>query len=114
MILWIPLPLLWTVQLPLRRKILYGCWLCTGVFIMMATLLRCILCLQDVSQINVGTIWSIRETVRTPSSPSYLHTPHTDPPVRRNRRRQFPRPQTLLQQSQKRNSLCKALERAVK
>ena len=28
----------------------------------MATLLRCILCLQDVSQINVGTIWSIRET----------------------------------------------------
>lgn len=63
MILYIPLPLLWNVRLPLRRKLLYGVWLCTGVFMMTATLLRCILCLQDVSQINVGTIWSIRETV---------------------------------------------------
>ncbi|CAI6338866.1 unnamed protein product [Periconia digitata] len=62
MILYIPLPLLWTVQIPLRRKILFGFWLCTGVFIMIATILRCVICLQDVSQINVGTIWSIRET----------------------------------------------------
>lgn len=30
---------------------------------MVATLLRCILCLGDPSQINVSTIWSIRETV---------------------------------------------------
>jgi hypothetical protein len=64
MILFIPMPLLWSVRLPLQRKLLYGFWLCTGIFIMTATLLRCILCLQDVSQINVGTIWSIRETVR--------------------------------------------------
>lgn len=62
MILYIPLPLLWNVQLPIRKKVIYGFWLCTGIFIMTATLLRCILCLQDVSQINVGTIWSIRET----------------------------------------------------
>jgi len=62
MILYIPLPLLWTVQIPARKKVIYGFWLCTGIFIMIATLLRCILCLQDVSQINVGTIWSIRET----------------------------------------------------
>jgi len=68
MILYIPLPLLWNVRLPLRRKLLYGVWLCTGVFMMTATLLRCILCLQDVSQINVGTIWSIRETVSLPHS----------------------------------------------
>jgi hypothetical protein len=64
MILYIPLPILWSVQLPVRKKLLFGFWLCTGLFIMVATLLRCILCLQDVSQINVGTIWSIRETVR--------------------------------------------------
>lgn len=44
-------------------KILCGMWLCTGLFIMVATLLRCILCLKDVDSINVGTIWSIRETV---------------------------------------------------
>ena len=62
LILYIPLPLLWTVQIPLGRKLLFGLWLCSGIFIMVATLLRCILCLQDVSQINVGTIWSIRET----------------------------------------------------
>ncbi|KAF2647998.1 hypothetical protein K491DRAFT_264890 [Lophiostoma macrostomum CBS 122681] len=62
MILYIPLPLLWHVQIPLSRKILFGLWLCSGIFIMVATLLRCVLCLQDVSQINVGTIWSIRET----------------------------------------------------
>ncbi|PVI03300.1 hypothetical protein DM02DRAFT_612376 [Periconia macrospinosa] len=62
MILYIPLPLLWKVQIPLTRKLLFGFWLCTGIFIMIATILRCVICLQDVSQINVGTIWSIRET----------------------------------------------------
>ncbi|KAK5993742.1 hypothetical protein PT974_07179 [Cladobotryum mycophilum] len=62
MILSIPIPLLWRVQMPLTRKIVCGLWLCTGIFIIMATLLRCILCLRDVSSINLGTIWSIRET----------------------------------------------------
>ncbi|KAF2641503.1 hypothetical protein P280DRAFT_450838 [Massarina eburnea CBS 473.64] len=62
MIFYIPLPLLWHVQIPLHNKIIYGLWLCTGIFIMTATLLRVIICLGDVSQINVGTIWSIRET----------------------------------------------------
>ncbi|WYZ46646.1 hypothetical protein EsH8_IX_000871 [Colletotrichum jinshuiense] len=62
MILYIPLPLLWSVRMPLSRKIICGLWLCTGVFIIIATLLRCILCLQDAESINLGTIWSIRET----------------------------------------------------
>ncbi|PGH13413.1 hypothetical protein AJ79_03692 [Helicocarpus griseus UAMH5409] len=62
MIIYIPLPLLWKVKLPTRQKILYGVWLCTGVFIIIATLLRCIICLNDVASINLGTIWSIRET----------------------------------------------------
>lgn len=49
---------------------LYGMWLCTGVFIIVATILRCVICLGDKTQINLGTIWSIRETVsRGPSSP---------------------------------------------
>ena len=74
MILYIPLPLLWTVQIPARKKVIYGFWLCTGIFIMIATLLRCILCLQDVSQINVGTIWSIRETVLPPTLSPPSHT----------------------------------------
>ncbi|PGH08929.1 hypothetical protein GX51_00986 [Blastomyces parvus] len=62
MIIYIPLPLLWKVKLPLRRKLLFGAWLCSGIFIVLATLLRCIICLQDVASINLGTIWSIRET----------------------------------------------------
>ncbi|PGH36151.1 hypothetical protein GX50_01006 [[Emmonsia] crescens] len=62
MIIYIPLPLLWKVKLPLRRKLLFGLWLCTGIFIVIATLLRCIICLGDVASINLGTIWSIRET----------------------------------------------------
>ncbi|KAF4829801.1 hypothetical protein CGCSCA4_v014490 [Colletotrichum siamense] len=62
MILYIPLPLLWSVQMPMARKIICSLWLCTGVFIIIATLLRCILCLQDAQSINLGTIWSIRET----------------------------------------------------
>lgn len=63
MIVSIPLPLLWKVHMPPLRKFLCALWLCTGVFIMVATLLRCILCLQQADNINVGTIWSIRETV---------------------------------------------------
>ncbi|KAF4919189.1 hypothetical protein CGCVW01_v008097 [Colletotrichum viniferum] len=62
MILYIPLPLLWSVQMPMARKIICSLWLCTGIFIIIATLLRCILCLQDAQSINLGTIWSIRET----------------------------------------------------
>ncbi|KAI8296101.1 hypothetical protein K4K56_008113 [Colletotrichum sp. SAR 10_98] len=65
MILYIPLPLLWSVQMPMARKIICSLWLCTGVFIIIATLLRCILCLQDAQSINLGTIWSIRETNRS-------------------------------------------------
>ena len=37
--------------------------LCSGVFIIIATLLRCILSLQSINGINVSTIWAIRETV---------------------------------------------------
>lgn len=64
MIVSIPIPLLWQVQMPPLRKLMCALWLCTGVFIMVATLLRCVLCLRQADDINVGTIWSIRETVR--------------------------------------------------
>ncbi|KAK4082861.1 uncharacterized protein Triagg1_1751 [Trichoderma aggressivum f. europaeum] len=43
-------------------KVVCALWLCMGIFIIVATLLRCILCLKDVSSINLGTIWSIRES----------------------------------------------------
>ncbi|KAK6214279.1 hypothetical protein LQW54_004505 [Pestalotiopsis sp. IQ-011] len=61
-ILYIPMPLLWQVKMPLRRKVLCGFWLSLGFFIIVAALLRCILCLSDPGSISLGTIWSIRET----------------------------------------------------
>ncbi|KAL1966340.1 hypothetical protein VTN77DRAFT_4693 [Rasamsonia byssochlamydoides] len=62
MILCIPIPLLWKVKIPLRRKLLIGLLLCSGIFIMTATLLRCLLSLKDINGINTSTIWAIRET----------------------------------------------------
>ncbi|KAH7175632.1 hypothetical protein EDB81DRAFT_939765 [Dactylonectria macrodidyma] len=61
-IVCIPVPLLWKVKLTLKRKLIIGVLLCSGVFIMIATLLRCILSLKDISGINTSTIWAIRET----------------------------------------------------
>lgn len=44
----IPVPLLWTVKLTIKRKLMIGVLLCSGVFIMVATLLRCVFSLQLV------------------------------------------------------------------
>ncbi|KAJ0423569.1 hypothetical protein BJY00DRAFT_321698 [Aspergillus carlsbadensis] len=61
-LLSIPIPLLAKVRLALRRKLIIGVLLCGGVFVMAATLLRCILSLQSIESINTSTIWAIRET----------------------------------------------------
>ncbi|WAO97183.1 Hypothetical protein NCS54_01489700 [Fusarium falciforme] len=61
-IVCIPLPLLWKVKLSIQRKLIIGRLLCSGVFIMIAALLRCVLSLRDIQGINVSTIWAIRET----------------------------------------------------
>ncbi|KAL6229649.1 hypothetical protein BDW75DRAFT_235036 [Aspergillus navahoensis] len=61
-LLTIPIPLLAKVRLALRRKLVIGVLLCGGVFVMAATLLRCILSLQDINSINNSTVWAIRET----------------------------------------------------
>ncbi|KAJ6442704.1 srpk [Purpureocillium lavendulum] len=61
-ILSIPIPLLWKVKITLGRKIAIGVLLCSGVFIIVATILRCVLSLRDIQGINVSTIWAIRET----------------------------------------------------
>ncbi|EAW12317.1 uncharacterized protein ACLA_062820 [Aspergillus clavatus NRRL 1] len=58
----IPVPLLAKVRLTLRRKLIIGVLLCGGIFVMCATLLRCILSLQSIDSINTSTIWAIRET----------------------------------------------------
>ncbi|KAK6201810.1 hypothetical protein LQW54_009305 [Pestalotiopsis sp. IQ-011] len=62
MIVAIPIPLLFAVKLTVARKLAIGALLCSGVFVMIATLLRCVLSLQNVELINLCTIWAIRET----------------------------------------------------
>ncbi|KAH8199662.1 hypothetical protein TruAng_006192 [Truncatella angustata] len=66
----IPIPLLFAVKLTIMRKLAIGALLCSGVFVMVATLLRCVLSLQNVEAINTCTIWAIRETVG-PSVPPH-------------------------------------------
>ncbi|PWY66715.1 hypothetical protein BO70DRAFT_271787, partial [Aspergillus heteromorphus CBS 117.55] len=61
-ILAIPIPLLVKVRLPLRRKLTIGLLLCGGLFVMAATLLRCLLVVKDAENIEVANIWGIRET----------------------------------------------------
>ncbi|KAK2855633.1 hypothetical protein FQN49_005002 [Arthroderma sp. PD_2] len=62
LLLSIPLPLLVRVRIPITRKLVIGVLLCGGVFIMVATLLRCILSIQSIHGINISTIWAIRES----------------------------------------------------
>ncbi|KAK7942837.1 uncharacterized protein PG986_011950 [Apiospora aurea] len=57
-----PIPLLWKVKLTSGRKVAVGLLLCSGIFIMIATILRCVMSLHDIQGINVSTIWAIRET----------------------------------------------------
>lgn len=70
-----PIPLLWKVKLTITRKLAVSILLCSGVFIMVATILRCVLSLQDINGINVSTIWAVRETVSFSPLPSMASRP---------------------------------------
>ncbi|TVY34178.1 hypothetical protein LOCC1_G008102 [Lachnellula occidentalis] len=61
-ILAIPIPIIWKVQIPLRRKIVIALLLSSGIFVITAALLRCILTLAATNQIGNSTIWGVRET----------------------------------------------------
>lgn len=61
-ILSIPISLVWKVKIPLRRKLVISLLICSGVFVIIAALLRCILTLADAKQIGNSTIWASRET----------------------------------------------------
>ncbi|KAG6034647.1 hypothetical protein E4U40_003545 [Claviceps sp. LM458 group G5] len=58
----IPLPLLWKSRMSWQRKTICTLWLCTGICMIVAALLRCILGLQRVHYINYTAIWALRET----------------------------------------------------
>lgn len=62
---FIPIPILWKVQIPLRRKIMVGLLLCSGLFIITAAIIRCVLSIQNIRSIDTSGVWAIRETFVT-------------------------------------------------
>ncbi|PYI03982.1 hypothetical protein BO78DRAFT_348602, partial [Aspergillus sclerotiicarbonarius CBS 121057] len=60
-LLLIPIPLLVRVRLPMRRKVAIGLMLSGGIFVMLASLLRCFFSLQRVDLVNANNMWGVRE-----------------------------------------------------
>ncbi|KAI8932020.1 hypothetical protein NX059_010914 [Plenodomus lindquistii] len=61
LIIYIPMPLLWKLQLPPSKKLTLAVWLCSGVFMIFAAVIRCILCLRGAAQLGNTASWSVRE-----------------------------------------------------
>lgn len=59
----IPLPILWHLKVPLRRKLALGAMLCSGIFVITAAIVRIVETLSaHPSVLNVNR-WGIRETI---------------------------------------------------
>ncbi|WAO89052.1 Hypothetical protein NCS54_00642700 [Fusarium falciforme] len=63
MILGIPLPLLWKLQIPLRRKIVIGLLLSSGLFVIAAAIIRATLTLSAHPSALAVNEWGVRETL---------------------------------------------------
>ncbi|KXS97376.1 hypothetical protein AC578_9605 [Pseudocercospora eumusae] len=61
-ILTIPLPLLWQLKVPLKRKIALTLLLGSGIFVITAALLRLSFTLTSLNALNIN-IWGTRETI---------------------------------------------------
>lgn len=62
MLLSIPLPLIFfKLKASVGRKLVLGLLLCSGLFVIVAALLRCIESLGAIANIYNSTIWGIRE-----------------------------------------------------
>ncbi|KAH8171196.1 hypothetical protein LIA77_09977 [Sarocladium implicatum] len=63
MILCIPLPLLWTLQVPLKKKLVVGLLLSSGIFVIAAAIIRVVLTTTgSPSAIKINS-WGVRETI---------------------------------------------------
>ncbi|KAI0002794.1 hypothetical protein F4779DRAFT_622095 [Xylariaceae sp. FL0662B] len=61
----IPLPLLWQAKLPITRKLILGVLFSSGIFIIIATLLRTFYSLRSLLDLLVATAWATREYLVT-------------------------------------------------
>ncbi|KAI8966067.1 hypothetical protein F5Y11DRAFT_343759 [Daldinia sp. FL1419] len=64
-IMAIPLPLLWQVKIPTYKKLILGVFFSSGMFIIVATLLRTVYSLRSLLDLLVATQWATREYVVT-------------------------------------------------
>ncbi|KNG49332.1 sedlin protein [Stemphylium lycopersici] len=62
---FIPVPIIWKVQIPAKQKILVSLLLCSGLFIITAAIIRCVLSIQNIRSIDTSGVWAIRETFVT-------------------------------------------------
>ncbi|KAK7992954.1 hypothetical protein PG988_001748 [Apiospora saccharicola] len=70
LIIYIPLPLLWRLRTTMTHKLKFGIMFCAGGFIIICTILRCVICLRQPERLDLGLNWSIRETVSQHPFPS--------------------------------------------
>ncbi|KAH8198270.1 hypothetical protein TruAng_007568 [Truncatella angustata] len=62
-ILCVPLPLLWQLQVPLKKKLVVGLLICSGFFVIAAAIIRVVLTLgANPSGTNINR-WGVRETI---------------------------------------------------
>ncbi|KXJ88019.1 hypothetical protein Micbo1qcDRAFT_111613, partial [Microdochium bolleyi] len=62
-ILCVPLPMLWTLQVPARQKIVIGILLSSGVFVITAAIIRIVITLGSTPSALVINRWGVRETI---------------------------------------------------
>lgn len=62
---FIPVPIIWKVKIPIQQKVLVGLLLCSGLFIIAAAIIRCVLSIQNIRSIDTSGVWAIRETFVT-------------------------------------------------
>ncbi|KAL2802821.1 hypothetical protein BJX63DRAFT_413792 [Aspergillus granulosus] len=58
----VPIPMLRKLQANFVQKLVIGVLLCSGIFIVIAAFLRCMLAMSSIDQINIAAIWAVRET----------------------------------------------------
>ncbi|GAB7357646.1 hypothetical protein MBLNU459_g0142t1 [Dothideomycetes sp. NU459] len=62
-LLSIPIPMLWKLKVPLKKKIVIGLILSSGVFVIAAAIIRAVLSLDTVPSASNINRWGVRETI---------------------------------------------------
>jgi hypothetical protein len=61
-ILAIPLPILWSVRIPVTRKLVLCILFSSGIFVIVTVILRLIFSLGDIGSLPTAASWALRET----------------------------------------------------